>query len=89
MPAALLAGCHTASAKRMCGAHRTFTNPGSALRCTLSHRSQPSPSSKELTLEGSREGTSSLQGPAVGQELHTCCLCDFSQNQFCLIMSNK
>lgn len=44
-------GCHAASARGTCGAHRTFMNPSSALQCTPSHSSQPSPGSKVLTLE--------------------------------------
>lgn len=42
-------------------------DPSPALQCAPSHRAQPSPGSKELTLEGNREGANSLQGPAVVQ----------------------
>lgn len=42
-------------------------DPSPALQCALPYRAQPSPGSKELTLEGNREGANSLQGPTVGQ----------------------
>lgn len=62
--------------------------PQFSLQDTLSHRSQPSPGSKELTLEGSREGASSLQGPAVGQALHNTVFVT-SSGSSSVIMSNN
>ena len=52
--------------------------PAQPLSAPCPTGAQPRPNSKDLTLEGSREGATSLQGPALGQARArhlTYCLC--------------